>query len=51
VLRRLIAGWAVTSTLATARAAAHPADVGMFVGQPTIWADPPSRTDHLSLAI
>jgi hypothetical protein len=52
LLRRLIADWAVASTLATARAATHPAAVGMFVGQPTIWADPPSRTErHLSLAI
>jgi hypothetical protein len=52
VLRRLIAHWAVASTLATARAAVRPAEVPMFVGQPTIWADPPSRTDyHLSLAI
>jgi hypothetical protein len=51
LLRRLIRHWAVTSTLATARAAAHRAEVGMFVGQPTIWAAPPHRTEHhLSLA-
>ncbi|SNY65103.1 hypothetical protein [Paractinoplanes atraurantiacus] len=47
LLRELITDWAVTSTLATARAA-----VPTFVGQPTIWADPPFRTGHhLSLAI
>jgi len=52
LLRRLITDWAVTSTLATARAATRPAEGGMFVGQPTIWADPPSRREHhLSLAI
>jgi len=38
--------WAVTSTLATARAATR-ADVPMFVGQPAIWADGTSRPDHL----
>jgi hypothetical protein len=51
LLRRLITGWAVTSTLATARAAARRADVPMVVGQPAIWADPPPVADHLSLAI
>ena len=51
MLRRLITGWAVTSTLATARNAARRADVPMVVGQPAIWADPPPLTDHLSLAI
>ncbi len=52
VLRRLISHWAVTSALATARAAAHPAEARMFVGQPTIWADPPPPAHHhLSLAI
>ncbi|GIE99847.1 hypothetical protein [Paractinoplanes rishiriensis] len=51
LLRRLIAEWAVTSTLATARAAARATAVPMFLGQPTIWAEPPARTDHhLSLA-
>jgi len=46
LLRRLITDWAVTSTLATARAATR-ADVPMFVGQPAIWADGTSRPDHL----
>ncbi|MET0417843.1 MAG: hypothetical protein ABW022_17685 [Actinoplanes sp.] len=46
LLRRLITAWAVTSTLATARAATR-ADVPMFVGQPAIWADATSRPDHL----
>jgi hypothetical protein len=51
LLRRLIIGWAVTSTLATARAAAGRAEVPMVVGQPAIWADPRPVTNHLSLAI
>jgi hypothetical protein len=51
LMRRLITGWAVTSTLATARTAARRADVPMVVGQPAIWADPPPVTDHLPLAI
>ena len=51
LLRRLIIGWAVASTLATARAAAGRADIPMVVGQPAIWADPPpSATVPLSLA-
>jgi hypothetical protein len=51
LLRRLIAGWAVTSTLATARTAAGRSDVPMVVGQPAIWADPRPVTDYLPLAI
>jgi hypothetical protein len=50
LLRRLITSWAVTSTLATARAATR-SDVRMFVGQPTIWADPRPADDHLPTAI
>jgi hypothetical protein len=51
LLRRLIIGWAVISTLATARAAAGRAEVPMVVGQPAIWAGPRPVTNHLSLAI
>ena len=36
LLRRLIAGWAVASTLETARFVSR-SGAGMFVGQPTIW--------------
>ena len=38
LLRHLIITWAVTSALETARATTR-SDVGMFVGQPTIWTD------------
>jgi hypothetical protein len=52
LLRRLIAEWAVASTLATARAAARPAAVPMVLGQPAIWADPPpTPATHLPVAI
>jgi hypothetical protein len=48
LLRRLIADWAVTSTLETARATGRTAS-GMFVGQPTIWTDARDiRNDALS---
>ena len=40
LLRHLITTWAVTSALETARATTR-SDVGMFVGQPTIWTDAP----------
>jgi hypothetical protein len=43
VLRRLIASWAVTSALETARATTR-SDAAMFVGQPAIWAGSPSWT-------
>jgi hypothetical protein len=42
LLRRLIASWAVRSSLETARATARSA-TDMFVGQPAIWADPADR--------
>jgi hypothetical protein len=48
LLRRLIAAWAVRSSLETARATAR-SDTDMFVGQPAIWADPadpPVRPDQ-----
>lgn len=45
LLRRLIAAWAVRSSLETARATAR-SDTDMFVGQPAIWTDPPARPDH-----
>jgi hypothetical protein len=54
LLRRLIGVWAVRSSLETARATTRsPTD--MFVGQPTIWADPsdwtgPSGRPQLSRA-
>jgi len=41
LLRRLIASWAVRSSLDTARATAR-SGTEMFVGQPTIWAGPPA---------
>jgi hypothetical protein len=44
LLRRLIAFWAVRSSLETARAATR-SDTPMFVGQPTIWADPSEWAD------
>jgi hypothetical protein len=44
LLGRLIAFWAVRSSLETARAATR-SDTPMFVGQPTIWADPSDRAD------
>lgn len=51
LLRRLIIGWAVTSTLATARAGAGRAEVPMVAGQPAIWTEPRPARNHLSLAI
>ena len=50
LLRRLIITWAVTSALETARATTR-SDVGMFVGQPTIWADPATHPPRLLTAI
>ena len=44
LLRRLIASWAVRSSLETARATTR-SDTPMFVGQPTIWADPSDWAD------
>jgi len=41
LLRRLIASWAVRSSLDTARATAR-SGTEMFVGQPTIWVGPPA---------
>jgi hypothetical protein len=52
LLRRLIASWAVTSSLETARAAMR-SDAAMFVGQPAIWAgsaNPTSPRAERSLA-
>lgn len=43
LLRRLIASWAVTSSLETARATTR-SDAAMFVGQPAIWAGSSDRT-------
>jgi hypothetical protein len=48
LLRRLIASWAVRSALETARATTR-THSGMFVGQPTIWTDPPGRTHRLAV--
>lgn len=48
LLRHLIASWAVRSALETARATTR-TDSGMFVGQPTIWTDPPGRTHRLAV--
>jgi hypothetical protein len=48
LLRRLIASWAVRSSLETARATTR-SDTVMFVGQPAIWADPagqPAQPDQ-----
>jgi len=46
-LRRLIMTWAVNTTLETARASTR-SDVGMFLGQTTIWIQPhlPSLTGN-----
>jgi hypothetical protein len=43
LLRRLIASWAVESSLATADATTH-SPTPMFVGQPAIWAGSPRST-------
>jgi hypothetical protein len=43
LLGRLIASWAVTSSLKTAEATTR-SDAAMFVGQPTFWTDSPSWT-------
>jgi hypothetical protein len=45
LLRRLMAGWAVTSTLETARVTGR-SGAGMFVGQPAIWTER-HETPHL----
>jgi hypothetical protein len=50
ILRRLIITWALTSTLETARATTR-SDVDMFVGQPTIWAQPTTHPQRLLSAI
>lgn len=50
VLRQLITAWAVTSALATARAATR-SDVDMFVGQPTIWTHPTTYPQRSLIAI
>ena len=50
LLRRLISAWAVRSSLETARATTR-SDAAMFVGQPTIWADAPTRPPRLLTAI
>ncbi|MET0896786.1 MAG: hypothetical protein ABWY45_02620 [Mycobacterium sp.] len=50
LLRRLITGWAVTSALETARATTR-SDIGMFLGQPTFWTEPPARPQRLLTAI
>jgi hypothetical protein len=42
LLHRLIVTWAVTSTLATARAITR-SDVRMFLGQPAVWAGPTAQ--------
>jgi hypothetical protein len=43
VLRRLIASWAVESSLQTAEATTR-SPAPMFVGQPAIWANPQHPT-------
>jgi hypothetical protein len=50
LLRRLIASWAVRSSLETARATTR-SDTEMFVGQPTIWAAPPDPLQRSHAAI
>jgi hypothetical protein len=50
LLRRLIASWAVRSSLETARATSR-SDTEMFVGQPAIWAGPPDRLQRSRAAI
>lgn len=50
LLRRLITGWAVTSALETARAATR-REVGMFLGQPTIWVQPKADRQRSLTAI
>jgi len=50
LLRHAIHRWAVDSALQTARAAASPT-VPMFVGQPTIWTDPPAHHQHVLTAL
>jgi hypothetical protein len=49
LLRRLIVTWAVTSTLATARAVTE-SDTATFVGQPTIWTDRHDAPDQVLTA-
>jgi hypothetical protein len=50
MLRRLIASWAVRSSLETARATTR-TDTEMFVGQPTIWNDPSDQDQRVLAAI
>jgi hypothetical protein len=50
MLRRLIASWAVLSSLETARATTR-TDADMFVGQPTIWNEPPDQDQRVRAAI
>jgi len=50
LLRRLIASWAVRSSLETARATTR-SDTEMFVGQPTIWAGPSDQVQRARAAI
>jgi hypothetical protein len=49
LLRRLIASWAVESSLATAEATTR-SRAPMFVGQPAIWSDSPRSTTPRSRA-
>jgi hypothetical protein len=51
LLLRLVTGWAVVSSLATARGAARRADIPLVAGQPAIWAEPRPVTARLPLAI
>jgi hypothetical protein len=50
LLRRLIASWAVRSSLETAKATTR-SDTEMFVGQPTIWAGAPDQVERLRAAV
>jgi hypothetical protein len=50
LLRRLIASWAVRSSLETARATTR-SDTEMFVGQPTIWVGPSDQVQRARAAI
>jgi hypothetical protein len=51
LILRLVTDWAVASTLAIARSAAHRADLPLVAGQPAIWAGRTPVTDRLPLAI
>jgi hypothetical protein len=50
LLRRLVAAWAITSALETARATTR-ADIEMFVGQPRIWSQPQPHPPRALTAI